>query len=155
LYHSITFLYGTDFKNSKNTWTHFHLIPSSRPVVSRPTPVYKYVDIPGMNGSLDLTNYLVGKPTYSDRSGSFTFYVANGYGKWADREMELADFFDGAKEMRMELEDDPHYYYIGRFYLKQWNPGTSNSEVTIEYRVKPDKYSKGDTYVNPLTVLGL
>lgn len=142
MYHSITFTVGS---TSKNTWNQFHLIPSTRPVVAQPTPTFKYVDIPGRDGSIDLTNYLIGRPTYSDRSGSFKFYVANDYGRWEKRKLDLAKFFDGKKEMKMELEDDPHYYYLGRFYLADWTPGASNSEVTINYRVKPYKYdSKGE-----------
>ena len=138
MYHSLVFIDGT---KSRNTWDNWHLIPSSRPVVSRPNPTYKYVDIPGRDGSLDLTEYLVGGPTYSDCSGSFEFLVANDYGDWMDRKTEIASFLDGKKRIRMILEDDPKYYYLGRFYLKTWSPGDNFSTVTIEYRVEPYKYS--------------
>lgn len=141
MYHSLTFTIGNV---TRNTWNNWHLIPSARPVVSQPTPSYKYVEIPGRDGSLDLSNYLVGRPTYSDRSGSFKFYVANDYGNWVDRKTEIAQFLDGAKEMKMTLEDDPRHYYLGRFYMKEWAPGANNSEVTIEYRVKPYKYRSND-----------
>lgn len=141
MYHSLTFVDGN---TTRNTWNNWHLIPSARPVVVQPTAAYKYVDIPGRDGSLDLSNYLIGRPTYSDRSGSFKFYVANDYGDWVGRKAEIAQFLNGAKEMKMVLEDDPHHYYLGRFYMKAWDPGANNSEVTIEYRVKPYKYRASD-----------
>jgi phage-related protein len=82
---------------------------------------------------------LVGRPTYSDRQGSFEFYVDNDYGDWASRRKEIAAFLDGRK-LKMHLEDDPNYYYEGRFYFKQWTPDASHSRVTIEYRLKPYRY---------------
>ena len=145
-YHSLNFHYQ-DGSHSVNTWNDWRLIPATRPVVAQPAASYKYVDIPGMDGSLDLSTYLVGRPTYSDRSGSFTFYVANEdpvtgakYGDWALRKQQIAQYLDGSVILKMSLEDDPHYYYIGRFYMKEWSPGQNFSQVTIEYRVKPYKY---------------
>lgn len=136
MYHSLIFQYG-DIKI--NTWDNWHLIPSARPVVAQPTPVYTYVDIPGKDGSMDLSDYLVGRPTYSDRTGSFEFYVANDYGNWASRRAEMASFLNGRK-MKVYLEDEPQYYYEGRFWFKQWTPDASHSKVTIEYRLKPYRY---------------
>lgn len=151
-YHSLSFKYEENGVTvNRNTWSNWHLIPSSRPVVAQPAANYKYVDIPGRDGSLDLSDYLVGRPTYSDRSGSFTFYVANEdpetgkkYGNWVSRKQEIAQFLDGRRIMKMTLEDDMSYYYLGRFFLKEWASGENFSQVTIEYRVKPYKYKEGD-----------
>ena len=139
MYHSITFTAGS---LRKNTWSDWHLIPVTRPVFAQPNPVYNYVEVPGADGSLDLTDYLVGRPTYSDRQGTFEFYVVNesssgqSYGNYADRKAEIAAFFDGRK-MNAYPEDEGGRYYEGRFFFKGWTPDASHSKVTIEYRVKP------------------
>ena len=136
MYHSLIFQSG----NIKiNTWDNWHLIPTQRPVLPMPTPQYNFVDIPGSDGSMDLTDYLVGRPTYSDRQGTFDFYVVNDYGDWASRRDEIAAFLNGSK-MKLYLEDDPKYYYEGRFMLKEWRADPNYSHVVIEYRVKPYKY---------------
>lgn len=136
MYHSLIFQLG----NTKiNTWDNWHLIPTTRPVLAQPTPVYNFVEIPGSDGSMDLTDYLIGRPTYSDRQGSFEFYVANDYGNWASRRAEIASFLNG-RNMKLYLEDEPNYYYEGRFFFKAWTPDASHSKVTIEYRVKPYRY---------------
>ena len=152
-YHSLIFEVTDNNGNKKiiNTWNNWHLIPTSRPVIAQPTPNYNYVDVPGRDGSLDFSDYLIGRPTYSDRSGSFSFYVANedpvtgkNYGNWASRKQDIAQFLDGQTIMKMTLEDDINYYYVGRFYLKEWSPGPNFSQVTIEYRVGPYKHQASD-----------
>lgn len=136
MYHSLIFVDGN---NSRNTWDNWHLIPSSRPVVSRPNVTLRYVDVPGKDGQLDISDYLIGRPTYSSCNGSFEFYVANDYGNWASRKSELSEFLNGRK-MKMFLEDDPQYYYLGRFTFKEWRAGPNFSSVVIEYTVEPYKY---------------
>lgn len=136
MYHSLIFQHG----NTKvNTWDNWHLIPVSRPVIVQPTPAYSFVSIPGADGSMDLTDYLIGRPIYSDRQGSFEFYVANDFGNWASRRAEIASFLNG-RQMKLYLEDEPQYYYEGRFFFKSWTPDASFSKVTIEYHVKPYRY---------------
>ena len=145
-YHSIIFGEGDKIKN---TWKDWHLIPASPPVVALPTPAFKFVDIPGRSGSLDFSDFLVGHPTYGDRSGAFTFYAAIDdpiTGETVEkrsmhtRKQEVAKYLNGQSIMKMTLEDDKDYYYVGRFYLKEWTPGASFATVSIEYRVKPYKY---------------
>lgn len=128
-------------KNEYNTWDDWCLIPTTRPVVAMPTPTYSYVDIPGASGSLDLTDYLFGGPTYSDRTGSFDFYVDHRVNSdLRSIRNSIASALDGSV-MKMYLTDDNmEYYYEGRIYLKQWTPDASYSKVTIEYRLKPYRY---------------
>ena len=136
MYHSVIF---QDGNIRYNTWDNWRLIPSSRPTIVQPTPVFKYVDIPGRDGQLDTTDYLVGRPTYSDRKGSFEFYVANDGVAWTSRRTQIASVLNG-KKMKMILEDEPNYYYYGRIFFKEWKPDPQFSKVIIEYQVGPYRY---------------
>ena len=136
MYHSLIF---QDGNTRVNTWDNWRLIPSSRPTLVQPTPVYKYVDIPGRDGSLDTTDYLIGRPTYSDRKGQFEFYVYNDGTNWVNRRAQIASFLTG-KKMKMFLEDEPNYYYYGRFFFKEWRSDANYSKVVIEYQVAPYRY---------------
>lgn len=131
MYHSITF-------GDKNTWTDWHLIPSSRPAISMPSTRPKFVEIPGMNGSLDLSDILTGFPTFGDRSGSISFYVVNDYWPWQVAYETISNYLHGQR-MRMILEDDPAYYYEGRFKVDSWQTGADRSTITIGYTVGPFK----------------
>ena len=76
MYHSMTI-------GEKHTFRDFGLIPVSRPVVNPPQPNYSFLEVPGANGSLDISEAVCGNITYADRTGSFEFYVKNGR-NWVD-----------------------------------------------------------------------
>lgn len=131
MYHSITL-------GEKNTWDDWHLIPASRPLFAPPSVKTRTVDIPGGDGVLDLTSVLAGRPTYSNRTGSWTFYVANGYKDWTALYSEIMVYLHG-QQLRAVLEDDPAYYYEGRFSVNQWKSDSNWSQIVIDYDVGPYK----------------
>lgn len=130
-YHSITI-------GDKNTWDDWHLVPTSRPLVPPPHVNASYVTIPGSNGALDLTEALTGYPTYTNRTGSWEFLVLNGYGEWYVRYSEIMAYLHG-KKFRAILDDDPNYYYEGRFAVDSWASNKDWSRITINYNVGPYK----------------
>lgn len=131
MYHSITF-------GNKNTWDDWHLIPSTRPVFNPPETKTHYVDIPGANGQIDLTESLTGYPVYENRTGSIEFYVANGYEDWSILYSKIMNYLHG-KRMRATLEDDRYFYYEGRFEVNKWTSDKWYSKITIDYDVYPYK----------------
>nr|DAI45349.1 MAG TPA: distal tail protein [Caudoviricetes sp.] len=132
MYHSITI--GT-----KNTWDDWHLIPASRPFFTPPKVKTNTVDIPGGDGVIDLTEVLAGRPTFNNRSGSWNFYVDSDYKPWFSLYSEIMTYLHGQK-MRAVLEDDPLYYYEGRFSVNTWKTEQNWSQITINYDVEPFKY---------------
>lgn len=134
MYHSVYF-------GNMNTFSDWHLVPDSRPVIIQPETKVNTVDIPGGQGLLDLSEVLTNYPLYSNRSGSLSFNVLNGYGDWKDRHQEIANYIHG-KNLTMVLEDDPDWYYEGRFKFSWESPNDGTwSKVTIDYDLDPFKYS--------------
>ena len=126
-----------------NTWDDWHLIPTSRPVFQQGKTKTTYIDIPGADGHLDLTESLSGYPAYQNREGSIEFIVANGWRKsWATGFSQFANWLHG-KRLRVVLDDDPEYFYEGRFELNEWKSNNNGtwSNITIDYNLKPYKYS--------------
>lgn len=124
----------------KNTWDDWRLLPVSRPVFTPPTVKTNYIDVPGGNGLLDLSESLTKYPVYNNRTGSFKFRVMNDYMPWADRYSEIMGYLHG-RTMRAILTDDPDYFYQGRFSVDSWDSGDTWSEITIGYNVNPFKWS--------------
>lgn len=134
MYHSITF-------GDKNTWDDWHLVPSSRLVFNPPKQKTVYMDIPGADGVDDLSELLSKCPTYNNREGSFEFVVMNGYGDWQDRYSDIMDYLHG-QVRRAVLEDDPCFYYEGRFSVNEWKSDKNWSRIVIDYNVAPYKLLK-------------
>lgn len=132
MYHSITF-------GDKNTWDDWFLIPTSRPVFNPPKPKTTYIDIPGADGHLDMSESLTGEVVYDCRQGSLEFVVDNWHREWHELYSDIMDYLHG-KTMRAVLEDDPQYYYEGRFTVNQWKSEPNNSKITIDYIVNPYKF---------------
>ena len=134
MYHSVTF-------GSMNSFSDWHLVPDGRPVVIMPEPKTVTVDVPGSNGVLDLSETLTKYPIYNNREGSLKFHVLNNREHWQMLYHRIANYLHG-KKTTMVLEDDPDYYYYGRFKVT-WtsnNDGTG-SDIEIGYVLEPYKYS--------------
>lgn len=131
---------GTWKIDGKNTWDDWKILPTERPVFAPPKPKTTYIDIPGGNGTLDLSESLTRYPIYNNRTGSFTFRVMNDYGNWAERYSEIMEYLHG-RSMKAVLEDDDQWFYQGRFSVEEWRSGDTWSEITIGYDVNPFKWS--------------
>ena len=124
----------------KNTWDDWKIIPTERPVFAPPKPKTTYIDIPGGNGTLDLSESLAGYTIYENRTGTFKFRVMNDYKPWCERYSEIMNYLHG-KSMNAVLFDDPDWFYKGRFSVDSWESGNTWSLITIGYNVEPYKWS--------------
>lgn len=134
MYHSITF-------GEKNTWDDWHLFPTSRPTFAMPAVRTNFIDIPGADGDLDFTEALVNRPLYTSREGDFEFIVENEFREWTVAYSDIAAYIHG-QDMKCFLEDDPNFYYFGRFSLNEWKSDPNWSTISIHYVVHPFKYDK-------------
>lgn len=141
--HSITFgpeskfsIYGK-LLNSKNTWNDWHLIPSSRPDLAAPGVESHLVTVPGRSGSIDLSDWITGGPVYTDRTGSWEFFVNNdnGVDNWSTVRDSVTEFLHG-KRMFCVVEDDPDWVLNGRFRVEP-KSGELYSTITISYVLEP------------------
>ena len=123
----------------KNTWDDWRILPTERPVFTPPEPKTIFINVPGGNGSLDMSESLTRYPVYNNRTGSFSFRVMNGHKPWAERYSEIMQHIHG-KAMRVVLADDPDWFYYGRFSVDGWASGDTWSVITIGYNVGPFKW---------------
>jgi hypothetical protein len=102
------------------------------------------MDIPGGDGLEDLSEVVSGQPIYSNREGSFEFIVMNGYHDWQDLYSDILDHLHG-QSMTASLEDDPAFYYQGRFTVNEWKSDKNWSRIVIDYTVAPYKLLKASS----------
>ena len=151
--------------NTRHTSLDWFLVPKERPSIEKASVKEHYIDIPGANGGLDLTESLTGFPLYDYIEGEFEFTVLNERKlitvnskcektketdiSWEVLNRDIREFLNG-KQRYMMLEDDPSWYYVGRFTVEKYDSSdNANSRITISYKVYP--FKKLSTYFNVKT----
>ena len=139
MYHSVTF-------GDKNSWEDWHLVPSSRPVINPPEPKTTMIDVPGVNGALDLSQSLTKYPLFKRRTGDIEFIVVNDFyepvtvhHEWYDVYSDIMNHLHNDK-MAMWLEDESDWRYEGRFRVNSWRSESHLSRITISYDLEPFKW---------------
>lgn len=123
----------------RNTWDHWRLVPTERPAFAVPSPNTNFVTINGANGSIDLSQVLTGYPTYGERTGSIEFVVMNDFRNWQQAYTDIMTTLHN-KKMFCIYEEDPEYYYVGRWSVQSWVTGDSHSKITFSYTLDPYKW---------------
>ena len=137
---------GVTFGN-KHTFSDWGLIMKSRPEISPPEPKTIYVDIPATDGQIDLTESLTGDVTFKNRTIKCEFTVIDNRRMWASIYSEILDYLQGQR-LRMICDDDPSYYYLGRFQVDEWKSNKKTSTIVISGNVEPYKYKIYSTTEN-------
>ena len=136
MYHSITI-------GEKNTYDDWHLVSTSRPLINPPKVKSNYIEIPGRDGVIDLTDALIGRATYSNRTGSWEFIVLNEYDPgqdWTTLYTEIMEYLHGQNYKVILADDDPGFYYYGRLDVNSWRSNPTWSRIVIDYNLGPYKY---------------
>ena len=132
-----------------NTWDEWHLVPSSRPTPTVPAARTNYVNIPGRNGSLDLTEALTGYTVYDDRTIEGEFILYDQSLNWMDVYQDIMLKLHG-KKMKIRLIDDMNWYYVGRVTVNDLASNSDFSSITISATVEPYKYCDIPTVVDEM-----
>ncbi len=128
-----------------HSWNDFQLILASK-TIGTPSPKTETIDIPGGDGVLDLTEYF-GEPKYGNRKLSFEFssvVIPEDF-------MSLFSMVQNAlhgKKMKITLDDDPGWYYIGRISVSEWKVDRNIGKLTIDCDCEPYKYKLEKTVVS-------
>lgn len=122
----------------KHSYRDWGLLLKSRPIISPPSPKTVYVDIPGSDGIIDLTESLTGDVKFNNRPIKFEFIVIDARNRWSNIYSEIMDFLHG-QQLKIILDEDPTYYYIGRVQVNEWKSDKVYSTITIEGNVEPYK----------------
>lgn len=126
-----------------HSYTDLNLIPSKIEIPPA-TPKTTYIDIPGADGSVDVTE-ATGEVRYKDRECKFTFTVMQGDPKgWEDRKTEIGNLLNG-KVCKIILDKDPDYYYYGRCGVNSWASSKTVNTIVIEAKVRPYKFKLSET----------
>lgn len=126
-----------------NTFDSWHLIPTERPVIALPPVKTNFRETEFSSGSIDNTDTSIGVPIFGDRTGSISFTLVEP-DNFSDTILKLAGYLHG-KRLTMWLEDDPEYYYVGRWAINSIGSSEKFSTIQLDYTLYPFKLSKLQT----------
>lgn len=108
--------------------------------IPMPDPKTQILDIPGGDGSIDLTE-INGRPAYNDRDGvELVFDLMDGsYESWFLKYSQFAAEVHGRK-VKMVLDDDPDHYYMVRLKLDGKKSNPVYGQITFSGTAEPFKY---------------
>lgn len=108
--------------------------------IPMPDPKTQILDIPGGDGSIDLTE-INGRPAYNDRDGVELVFdlMDGGYESWFLKYSQFAAEVHG-KKVKMVLDDDPDHYYMVRLKLDGKKSNPVYGQITFSGTAEPFKY---------------
>lgn len=124
----------------------FKLILTSKEVGS-PSIKERKIDIEGADGFLDLTDFFGGEPKFENVTHRFDFSTIVPQSEFLSLFSSIKNALHG-KRMRIILDDDPLFYYIGRIYVSQLANDKNIGRVSVECDCEPYKYKLNKTVVS-------
>lgn len=129
---------------SYHSYDDFNLILSQK-IIGTPSPKTNVIDIAGGDGVLDLTEYF-GDVKYNNRSISFDFSTTVPQAQFMDLFSKVQNALHGQK-LRITLDDDPEFYYVGRISVSEWKADKSIGKLTIDCDCEPWKWKQNETTI--------
>lgn len=127
--------------NEKHSFSDWNLILSAADIPPA-VPKTSYVDIPGGDGSIDLTEAL-GEVRYSNRECVFTFTVFP-YEDFEAKKTLISNLLNG-KRFKIRLDKDPDYYWEGRCDVNGYSQNKRLRKITVRAIVAPYKMRRDET----------
>lgn len=126
------------FDGEKNTFEDWGLMLSGVSI-SDPDPQVITTDVPGRNGPLDLSEVLTGYVTYKNRKIELEFDASSSYDEWPALRSKISNYLHG-KNRKIVFDNDPEFYYYGRFTVDHSRSDEATATVVITGSVDPYKY---------------
>lgn len=127
---------------SYHSYDDFNLLLVSKEVGS-PNVKVKEIDIPGADGSLDLTDFF-GEAKYENVTHKFQFQTIVPQSNFLSLFSTIKNAIHG-KKLRIIIDDDPSFYYVGRCFVSAFTNEKNIGTVAVECVCEPWKYKVNET----------
>lgn len=116
-----------------------------RKEIGTPPVKTEKMDIPGADGDLDQTDFF-GEPKFANRTLRFEFTANTPASDFLSLYSRVNNALHG-KKMRIILDDDPLYYYMGRVYVDKHTDEKGVAKIDVECDCEPYKLKKDQTVI--------
>lgn len=138
--HLGTTFYTTDEFHS---FRDFGLYPHEHPDIPPAKAKTRYVDIPGADGVVDMTEWPQGYVTFKNRQGTFTFLCPER-SKWDATLTAVTSALHG-QFADIVKDEEPNFRYRGRLSVDQMDYADARGIITITAEMEPYKFERTTT----------
>lgn len=117
----------------------------SKVVIPPAIPKTNFIDIPGGDGSVDLTEAL-GEVRYNDREATITFTVLPE-DDFEQKKREVSNLLNGVRFNRIIVDKDPDYYWVGRCKINEYASDKNLHKIVVGAILAPYKLKLDETVV--------
>lgn len=139
---------GISFGELHSFWDLDLILASA--IIPPASPKESYIDIPGANGSIDMTE-AHGEVKYSDRTATFTFHMKPtgdlSDAAWEAKKTEISNRLNGLR-CNIALDKDPDYYWQGRCKVNEHTSTKKQRKIVVGARLAPYKLKKDVTRIS-------
>lgn len=128
-----------------HSYNDLHLILISKEIGS-PEVKTRTIEVEGADSSLDLTEFF-GEPKYDNVKHKFQFSTIVPQSQFLSLFSAIKNALHG-KKMRIILDGDPLFYYMGRIHVSSFTNEKSVGIISIECDCEPYKYKLQPTIVS-------
>lgn len=121
------------------------LLIQQRIEVQPAEPKLNLVEVPGADGSKDLSELPAGRVVFNDREIEWTFALYPGE-DWDAKHSQVSGALNG-RRCKITLDTDPGYYYIGRLVVSKHKIDGLLRQITVKATCYPYKMKHQETIV--------
>lgn len=135
---------GITFGNY-HSFRDFNLIFTKKDMGAPPVKEKK-LDIDGADSDIDYTDYF-GEPKYGNATHKFDFTTLLPQTDFLSQFSLVKNALHG-KKLRIILDDDPSYYYVGRIFCQNFTSANGVGNINLECDCEPYKYKINKTVIS-------
>lgn len=140
IFNSVTFIVE-DTNESFHTYDDWELYVINTDCIGEPKQYTKYIEIPGRNGLLDLSEAISGRQIYTSRELKIALGGVRYKTSWDSVISTFRNHING-KMCRIIFDNDQAYYWRGRVEIKDFRSALNYGTFTINIpNADPYKYS--------------
>lgn len=109
--------------------------------IKEPVQYTKYIEIPGRNGLLDVSEAVAGRQIYTNRMLNIELSGIREKKNWDSVVSAFRNKING-KVCRLTFDNDKEYYWHGRITIKNFLSELSVGKFTLEVNADPYKYAQ-------------
>lgn len=131
--------------NGKHTYYDYGLYVTNTSPIAPPEAKTQYIEVPGRNGEIDLSEALTGYTIYKNREITLELGGKKPANQWPSFISDFLNEIHG-KQVKVVFDDNKDFYYIGRATVQSgYEIGCEVAKFTVKISAEPYKYSAKST----------